>query len=147
MSLEVKMLSSHQETEAVRLLRNRVFVEEQGVPIKLEMDEFDDIAIHAVAYKCGAIVGTGRLIIDTPRHALIGRMAIETSYRRTGIGSAVLFFLENQALNKGIKKITLHAQYYVKNFYSQHGYSLCGNTFTEAGIRHVEMTKDIERLV
>ena len=147
MSLEVKILSSHQETETVRLLRTRVFVEEQGVLPSLEMDEFDDIAIHAVAYKCGAIVGTGRLILDTRTDARIGRMAIEASYRRTGIGSAVLSFLENQARTKGIKRISLHAQYYVKTFYSNHGYCQCGDTFTEAGILHVEMTKYIERRI
>ena len=147
MSFEVKMLSSHQEAEAVRLLRTRVFVEEQGVPPKLEMDEFDDVAIHAVAYKCGAVVGTGRLILNTPTHAHIGRMAIEASSRRTGIGSAVLVFLENQARTKGIIKVSLHAQYYVKNFYSNHGYCQLGDTFTEAGILHVQMTKDIEGLI
>ena len=146
MSFVVKTLSSHKETEAVRLLRTRVFVDEQGVPPKLEMDELDDVAVHAVVYECGVVVGTGRLILDTPTDARIGRMAIEASSRRSGLGSAVLAFLEQEARSKGIKRISLHAQYYVKNFYSNHGYYQLGGTFTEAGILHVEMTKDIEGL-
>ena len=139
----MKPLSSHEETEAVRLLRTRVFVDEQGVSPKLEMDEFDDVAIHAVAYKDGVVVGTGRLILDTPTEARIGRMAIEVSFRRSGLGSAVLAFLENEARTRGIIRIVLHAQYYVKNFYSNHGYCQQGDSFTEAGMLHIEMTKDI----
>ena len=144
MSYEVKPLNSHEETEAVRLLRTRVFVDEQGISPKLEMDEFDDVAIHAVAYKDEVVVGTGRLILDTPTEAHIGRMAIEASFRRNGLGSAVLAFLENEARVRGIIKIVLHAQYYVKNFYSNHGYCQRGDAFTEAGMLHIEMTKDIE---
>ena len=143
MSFEVKPLSSHEETEAVRLLRTRVFVDEQGVSPKLEMDEFDDVAVHAVAYKDGVVVGTGRLILDTPTEARIGRMAIEASFRRNGLGSAVLAFLENEARTRGIIRIILHTQYYVKNFYSNHGYCQLGDSFTEAGMLHVEMTKVI----
>ena len=143
MSFEVKPLNSHEETEAVRLLRTRVFVDEQGVSPKLEKDAFDDVAIHAVAYKDGVVVGTGRLILDTPTEARIGRMAIEVSFRRSGLGSAVLAFLENEARVRGIIMIVLDAQYYEKNFYYNHGYCQRGDSFTEAGMLHIEMTKDI----
>mgnify|MGYP001300480700 CR=1 FL=1 len=143
MSIQVKIINSNEETEATRLLRIRVFVDEQGVPSDIEIDEFDDIAIHAVAYQSGIIVGTGRLIIDTPDDAHIGRMAVEGSLRRTGVGSAVLNFLENEACSKGIKQVTLHAQSYVKEFYSKHGYLEYGDTFHEAGILHIEMKKTL----
>ena len=143
MSFKVKILSSHEETEAVRLLRTRVFVDEQGVPPELEMDEFDDVAVHAVVYKCGVVVGTGRLILNTPTDARIGRMAVEASLRGSGIGSAVLSFLENEARSQGIVRVSLHAQHYVKDFYAKHGYYEHGSTFIEAGILHVEMTTDI----
>ena len=143
MSFEVKHLTSTQETESIRLLRTRVFVDEQGVSPQLENDEFDDVAIHAVAYRDGIVVGTGRLIIDTPTEARIGRMAIESPFRRSGLGSAVLTFLENEARARGIVRIVLHAQYYVKNFYFNHGYCQHGDSFTEAGMQHIEMTKDI----
>ena len=143
MSVQVKILDSNEETEATRLLRIRVFVDEQGVPPDIEIDEFDDVAIHAVAYQAGIIVGTGRLIIDTPDEARIGRMAIERSLRRTGVGSVVLAFLESEASSQGVKQVTLHAQSYVKEFYSKHGYLEQGNTFLEAGILQVEMKKTL----
>ena len=122
MPLEVKRLDSHEEVEAVRLLRTQVFVDEQGVPPEIEVDEFDDTAVHAVAYNSGVVVGTGRLILDTPANARIGRMAVEASLRGSGVGSAVLAFLENEARSQGIKQVTLHAQNYVKGFYTKYGY-------------------------
>ena len=143
MSLEVKKLDSPEEAEAVRLLRTRVFVDEQGVPSELEVDEFDDTAVHAVAYKSGVVVGTGRLILDTPTDARIGRMAVEASHRRNGLGSAILAFLENEARSQGARRLNLHAQHYAKDFYAKYSYCECGDTFIEAGILHVEMTKDI----
>ena len=144
MPLIVKKLESPEETEAVRILRMRVFVNEQGVPPEVETDEFDDVAIHAVAYKSGFVVGTGRLILDTDTHARIGRMAVDADLRRKGVGSAVLEFLENEARYHGIKKVTLHAQNYVKSFYAKYGYIEHGETFYEAGILHIEMVRDIE---
>ena len=143
MSLTVKKLDSQIEKEAISILRTEVFINEQGVPPELEMDEFDDSAIHAVAYHSGIVIATGRLIIDTPNDGRIGRMAVEASARRTGVGSAVLVFLENEARSNGIKQIILHAQDYVKNFYTKHGYIEQGDTFLEAGILHIEMKKNI----
>lgn len=143
MPLKVKRLDSQEETEAVRILRTQVFVDEQGVPPELEVDEFDDSAIHAVAYESGKVIATGRLILDTPISAHIGRMAVQKSLRRSGVGSAVLVFLENKARSHGVKQLSLHAQNYVKDFYVQHGYREFGETFLEAGIVHVQMKKDL----
>ena len=70
-------------------------------------------------------------------------MAVEASLRRSGVGSAILTFLENEARNQGIKQVSLHAQNYVKNFYSKYGYLEYGGAFFEAGILHVEMKKYI----
>ncbi len=141
MSLSIKILDSDEEKEAVQLLRTKVFVDEQGVPPDIEIDELDDAAIHAVAYQSDTIVATGRLIIDTPDEARIGRMAVDVSLRRTGVGSVVLTFLEGEARARGIKQVMLHAQTYVKEFYSKHGYLEHGDTFFEAGILHIEMRK------
>ena len=143
MPLEIRKSDSHEQLEAVQFLRARVFIEEQGVPWELEKDELDDLAIHAAAYLDGVLIGTGRLIIDTPTDARIGRMAVKTVLRRTGLGSKILIFLENEARSQGIKCLRLHAQHYVKDFYRKHGYYECGDAFFEAGILHIEMKKEI----
>ncbi len=44
-------------------LRFAVFVEEQRVPAEIELDSFDPLSVHAVAFDAsGSAVGTGRLL-------------------------------------------------------------------------------------
>ena len=143
MTVTVKRLDSQHEFETIKVIRSRVFIEEQGISPDLEIDEFDAAALHAVAYLSGDIVGTGRLIIDNETEARVGRMAVEFSRRGHGIGSAILGFLENEALKLGIKIVILHAQNYVKEFYVNSDYHEHGDTFMEAGILHIEMRKAI----
>ncbi|MQF98940.1 MAG: GNAT family N-acetyltransferase [SAR202 cluster bacterium] len=143
MTIVVKKLEAQEEYDSVRSIRTEVFVNEQGVPPEVEFDNYDETAIHAVAYEYDKIVGTGRLIIDTATDARIGRMAVNESSRRKGVGSQILAFLENTAKSNGIRHITLHAQHYVRDFYEENGYREQGETFVEAGILHVEMSKVI----
>ena len=77
MTVTVKRLDSQHEFETIKVIRSRVFIEEQGISPDLEIDDFDAAALHAVAYLSGDIVGTGRLIIDNETEARIGRMAVD----------------------------------------------------------------------
>jgi len=141
--VHVKAVQSPAELEQAKALRIRVFVEEQGVPRDIELDEADATAFHAVALQGNVVVGTGRLLVDSPTEARIGRMAVEQLQRRHGVGGQVLVFLEQEARRRGVRRVTLHAQAYVKTFYAGHGYREQGPPFMEAGILHVEMVKDM----
>ncbi len=143
MAIVVKRAETANEMAGIRAIRLQVFVEEQGVPRNLELDEFDARAIHAAALSDGSVVGTGRLILDNPGHAIIGRMSVAQPLRRRGVGDRILAFLEGEALSRGVWHITLHAQSYVKEFYSRHGYKEDGEPFMEAGILHVLMSKKL----
>ena len=143
MSLLIKRAESAQELDGARALRLLVFVREQGVPQELEPDDLDTSALHAVALKNGVVVGTGRLILDTPGHGVIGRMAVAQPLRRQGVGGKILTFLEEQARAQRVRRVTLHAQSYVKEFYVRHGYKEEGKPFMEAGILHVQMFKEL----
>ncbi len=140
-SLTIKPVESAWEMEAAHALRRQVFVEEQGVPMDLEVDDLDATAFHAIATRDGVVVATGRLLTDTPGQGLIGRMAVAGSMRRQGIGGSILTLLENEARSLGMTGITLHAQSYVKEFYAGRGYREEGQPFMEAGIQHVLMRK------
>ena len=72
-------------------------------------------------------------------------MAVFSKYRRSGVGGEVLSFLEKKAFDKGLFNITLHAQEYVKKFYLKHEYVQQGETFLEAGIKHVSMIKNLSK--
>lgn len=141
MSLTVKRAESRRELAQVREIRDRVFVEEQGVPEHMEEDELDAEAVHAVALWNGRAVGTGRVVPIGDDEGRIGRLAVVRIWRRRGIGGAVLAFLEDHARSTDISRISLHAQLHANEFYARRGYVKQGIPFAEAGIPHVKMSK------
>ena len=138
--ITVKVVETEEDMERAVGIRFRVFVDEQDVPPEIELDEYDAVATHALALQDGVAIGTGRVIVEGDS-ARIGRMAVDREHRRDGVGGLVLRFLEDEAREQGAGEFVLHAQEYVKAFYSGHGYEEHGDVFIEAGIRHVEMRK------
>ncbi len=139
----LKAAESEREMEGAYALRHQVFVQEQHVPPELERDDLDSEAFHAVALNGDTVVGTGRLVLHSADDGIIGRMAVHTALRRQSLGGQMLSFLEREAAARGLKRITLHAQQYVKEFYVRHGYCEEGEPFMEAGIRHIQMSKEL----
>ena len=140
--ITVKLVETEEDMEAAVSIRFRVFVDEQSVPPEIELDEYDAVATHAIAVEDGQAVGTGRMYFEGGE-ARIGRMAVDLSHRRRGVGGLILRFLEEEAQAQGATEIVLHAQDYVKAFYASHGYQEHGGTFMEAGILHIEMRKSV----
>lgn len=123
-----------------KLIRTEVFVEEQGVPAELEMDNMDVLCLHAVAYDAaGEPIGTGRLLPD----GHIGRMAVRKTARGSGIGGALLQALMAKAGARGDRRVVLNAQSVAAPFYRAHGFVIDGEEFFEAGIAHVQMSLDL----
>ena len=141
-NITVKLVETEEDMEAAVSIRFRVFVDEQAVPAEIELDEYDAVATHAIAIEDGQAIGTGRMYFEGGE-ARIGRMAVDSTHRRRGIGGLILSFLEQEAKAQGAAEIVLHAQDYVKAFYAAHGYTEHGDTFMEAGILHVEMRKGV----
>ena len=139
--LQIKRVETESELEQAIALRFRVFVDEQSISPEEELDAADATAIHAIALCQEKVVGTGRLLMMNNADAQIGRMAVDQAWRRRGVGSQILEFLEQSARTLGLKQSVLHAQDYVKNFYATHGYREQGDPFLEVNILHVEMRK------
>ena len=117
-------------------LRFAVFVEEQRVPAEIELDSFDPLSIHAVAFDAsGGAIGTGRLLPD----GHIGRMAVARPARGAGAGSALLKALMDEARRRGHQHAVLSAQTHATEFYRKHGYSAYGAEYDDAGIPHIYM--------
>ena len=132
------------DVESAFEVRRRVFIDEQGVDPDVEWDGRDDIAVHAVALIGWNAIGTGRLVpTDDPRVMRIGRVAVVSEHRREGVGASILGALEDRAHADGADRAVLHAQTYVKSFYSAHGYVEEGEPFVEAGIEHIAMSKSL----
>lgn len=130
--------------EASRI-RFRVFVEEQGVPCDIELDERDADCVHALAYDQEKVVGTGRLLPreENDAAAHIGRMAVLAECRGRGIGSRILESLIDKARERGDKLIALSAQVRAVEFYRSHGFQPMGEIYAEAGIPHRKMRRAI----
>jgi predicted GNAT family N-acyltransferase len=120
-------------------IRKAVFIEEQGVPESMELDEYDPIAQHALAYQGNTCVGTARLVALSDHQAQIGRMAVLSSYRRQGIGGQLLRALLENGRSQGIRQFELHAQLSAIPFYEQFGFIAQGPIYDEAGIAHRDM--------
>lgn len=132
-----------QAPQAVRDIRHQVFVEEQQVPVALEIDETDAIAEHFLLYLCEKTaetpVATARLYPDIQSAAHIGRMAILPQARGKGLGMALLRHLMQQALNQGFHQLGLSAQVQAVGFYQAAGFHLTSDVYLEAGIQHQDM--------
>lgn len=116
-------------------IRFKVFVEEQGVPREIELDEQDRVSVHAVVFEGATPIATGRLLPD----GHIGRMAVLKKWRNRGIGSLMLRKLLERAKERGEPQIALSAQIHAVPFYRAHGFVEEGSEYLEAGIRHQAM--------
>lgn len=124
-----------------KAIRFEVFVAEQGVPAEIELDHMDPVCLHAVAYDAaGTPIGTGRLLPD----GHIGRMAVRKMARGTGVGSALLLALMEQARLRGDHSVALSSQSQAAPFYERHGFAIEGEEFFEAGIAHINMQRNFD---
>jgi predicted GNAT family N-acyltransferase len=118
-------------------IRFTVFVEEQGVPIEIELDEQDPLSVHVVVFDHERPVATGRLLPD----GHIGRMAVLKDWRRRGIGALMLKSLMQRARERGDTEVVLSAQVKAVPFYLAHGFVPEGGEYVEAGIPHQAMRR------
>lgn len=118
-------------------IRLVVFVQEQGVPPELEMDEMDARCLHALAFDGERAIATGRLLPD----GHIGRMAVLQEFRGKGAGGAVLTKLMEAARSRGDHDVVLSAQVHALPFYAAYGFTPFGEPYEEAGIPHRDMRR------
>jgi predicted GNAT family N-acyltransferase len=136
----IRILAWSEALPLARPVREKVFIEEQGVPRELEWDEWDERSDHAVACDMkGRAIGTARLL----PYGRIGRMAVFRQWRQRGVGAALMEALLMRARERSMSRLTLHAQTHAAGFYRRFGFSERGEEFWEAGIPHVEMTLEL----
>ena len=135
---EVRIVDWSHCSEALSSLRHAVFVEEQGVPLELELDGEDAGARHAAAFADdGEIIGPGRMLAS----GKIGRMAVCQPLRRKGIGRALLDTLVEEARQMNLPQVSLGAQLSAIPFYERAGFQTYGDVFLDAGIDHKMMKR------
>lgn len=71
------------------------------------------------------------------------QMAVDSSLQSKGMGREIVRFAENWARNNGYQSMMLHARDIAIGFYEKCGYTLVGEGFTEVGIPHHLMEKNL----
>ena len=119
----------------ISAIRYEVFVDEQKVPVDLEIDGLDGKAKHALAFVDGVPIGTGRILND----GHIGRVAVLKNYRGLGIGKLIMKELIKWAQDMNLEKVWLSSQWHAHSFYLDLGFVCVGEIYKEAGIDHIKM--------
>lgn len=134
-------------------IRYTVFVHEQAVPLEIEVDQWDEEALHVVLLDAtGVGLATGRLVIEAQACGVaadqtgqikqigrIGRVAVLAPCRGLGLGAQVMTTLIEAADQQGLQTLTLHARQSASAFYERFGFRAVGEAFEEAGSPHIEM--------
>jgi len=141
--LTCRFISSTEELEEAFNIRRRVFVEQQGIPEEIELDEYDRVARHIIVKDGDKAIATARVQFPEKGIAKIERMAVLKEFRRRGIGSNIILFLSEEFKERKVEQVVLHAQYAVVDFYRSCGFKETGEPFIEAGIRHIKMEKHL----
>lgn len=122
-------------------IREQVFVNEQGVPIEMEM-KGENGPCYYVGYVNDVPVATARVVKQADGW-LIQRVAVVSEARGKHYGSAIMAEIERDATTQQAQRLMLHAQDTAQPFYSRLGYQVEGEQFEEAGISHHMMIKNL----
>ena len=136
MSIEIKQIDNPTELEEAFTIRKQVFCIEQNVSEEIEMDEFDEVATHILAYINGKPIGTARWRF-TADGAKMERFAVLKEARGKGVGEALVNYTLDQLKDNDF--IYLNAQESVIKFYEKFGFVAVENRFYEANIPHKKM--------
>ena len=142
MSVSIKIVQTPEEFDRCFGIRTTVFVEEQEVPLELEMDEYDAIATHFLLRDGETPLATARLL-DKHGLAKIGRVAVLKEARGRGLGLLLMQAVIEEAKRRGFTESVLDAQTYAVPFYARLGYIAEGDEFDDAGIPHFLMRRKL----
>lgn len=143
--LTIRIVQSAKELEDAYHVRRDVFVMEQKVPVTIEMDDHDRIALHFVGYAEQRPVSAGRMrFIDN--YGKLERISVMKPFRGKGYGKQLIQEMEKVAKEKGYTQTKLNAQTHAEEFYRNLGYqTISKEPFMDAGIPHLTMIKDLTR--
>jgi len=123
----------------IAAIRYAVFVDEQGVDVAIEWDDYETVAEHILLVDEGRPIGTARVRRTDDEALKCERIAVRASARGAGWGQRLMDICKTIAQEDGSDECVLHAQRRVADFYRRQGYVVVSEPFEEAGIPHVKM--------
>ena len=136
MGIGVSLAISSEEQKICFSIRRKVFIEEQKIDKKIEMDD-------AIVKSKSFIASINRIYVGTARcrNTEIGvkleRFAVLKPYRGLGVGKSLVQYMIEYLQKESC--IYFHAQHNVIDFYTKLGFYSMGKPFNEAKISHQKM--------
>ncbi|KAF9584900.1 hypothetical protein BGW38_004764 [Lunasporangiospora selenospora] len=129
-------------------VRYKVFSDEQGYDRAIEVDDIDPECLHWVAIdQDGKGLGTARMYLYSPTIGKIGRVAVLSTSRGTGLGKMLMESIEQYVLDKTeIQTLKLSSQVPRQGFYAKLGYIAEGDIYPDEGQPHITMSKTLTRI-
>ena len=145
MTYTIKSPRTNIELQQYYDLRWRILRAPWQQPRGSERDEYETMAIHAIATdNTDNVIGVARLHQTDNTSAQIRYMAVEASSQKRGVGKALLHYLEEQARTLGVRQINLNARENCVGFYIRQGYHITGPGPVLYGeIKHQMMQKPL----
>ncbi len=128
----------------VYTLREEMLRKPIGLSLKDENLSADAQNAIFIAEQNGSVIGCVMLYpIADDEKIKLRQMAVYNEWQGMGIGRMLVDAAENYAKEKGYSSIILHARTVSEGFYKKLGYDTTSSEFTEVGIPHVVMEKDV----
>ncbi len=125
-------------------LRENMLRKPIGLSLKNEDLRGDASNMIFAAEKEGKVIGCVMLYpIADEEKIKLRQMAVSEEWQGKGIGRMLVEAAEAYAKQQGYSTIILHARTVSEGFYKNLGYYTTSSEFTEVGIPHVVMEKDI----
>ncbi|MBX0357081.1 GNAT family N-acetyltransferase [Halobacillus sp. Nhm2S1] len=140
--MDIIKVKNKQHKDDAFYVRRVVFVDEQQVPLEIEIDEFDDTAIHFVGYEKNQPVAAARLRF-VHGFGKLERISVTKEHRGRSFGKQIIESMEEVIRDYAFDKAKLNAQTHAEAFYESLGYVTISEPFMDAGIPHVTMVKKL----
>lgn len=128
-------------------LRYRILREPLGLTFTEKGLEQDKTDILCVGEDQNIVVACCILSPINEANMQLRQMAVDESYQGKAIGSELIQFAEKVAQEMSFTEIILHARKQAVGFYLKAGYNSVGDEFTEVGIPHLKMKKEISLIM
>lgn len=139
--MEISIVSWDSAESSLRLIREKVFIEEQEVPKNLEWDGLDKQAIHILGKEGNHPVACARIT----KNEILGRVAVLKDYRGHGWGDRLIRAAEQYLLKHNKVRLSLNSQANSYFFYFKNGYRFDSEMMWDANIPHLKMSKILSR--
>ena len=141
--ITVRLATTNMEKCNSRHVRRRVFVDEQGVSPKVELDVCTDVYCdHYIAVTdAGEVIGAARGYGCEGSIYKVERVAVLREWRGQHVGEQLMRCIEKVARKQAFQRTLLNAQLRALRFYLSQEYIPFGHAFQQEGIIHIGMKK------